>query len=518
MTEEDYLKRKAENDDEEEMKINGMINEGSNGSGKGFPSDKSRRKPIGKDFGPNAFSSTFSCYFCSEMFRKDYRLKLHLMLNHKNESPEVGGIFLHFLEHYSNFIDFISLFQEMAKAKEVLTKAKLDGCVHRCALCGSKYNSVANFTRYDTKMTSTSCNATILFNYFKTFRHIKDVHQITRAQYRAEYGSSEVVSRMFKCELCDKEVKHTRNIIGAHMKMVHLISWKEYQEILVKIRQGETVGDLPAPELFECMICGVSVKYKREHLNKKHQITEDVYDELIAKKNRGEDISDVLPDREIFKCLICDRECMDIKVRKPKTLKKCVNGIDRILPCTHIVFIPFQKHIERSHQITEEMYEEMVASKTGDTKRVVKQMNLDREDTVSNRLNISKHPVQRFSYELNPLDSESSGGTSSPNMFNSSSSNNLAALSTDLQCYFGCDESFKKDYQLHLHLKLKHRNEDPEELAKAYEAAEEEIALTRRSASIFNCALCPKTFNDNGAFYGHIQVSQALLLYFCFAA
>ena len=48
-------------------------------------------------------------------------------------------------------------------------------------------------------------------------------------------------------------------------------------------------------------------------------------------------------------------------------------------------------------------------------------------------------------------------------------------LSTDLQCYFGCDESFKKDYQLHLHLKLKHRNEDPKELEKAYEAAEEEI-------------------------------------------
>ena len=92
------------------------------------------------------------------------------------------------------------------------------------------------------------------------------------------------------------------------------------------------------------------------------------------------------------------------------------------------------------------------------------------------------------------------------NLFSSSSASNNFALSTDLQCYFGCDESFKKDYQLHLHLKLKHRNEDPEELAKAYEAAEEEIALTRRSASIFNCALCPKTFNDNGAFYGHIQV------------
>ena len=76
---------------------------------------------------------------------------------------------------------------------------------------------------------------------------------------------------------------------------------------------------------------------------------------------------------------------------------------------------------------------------------------------------------------------------------------------TDLRCYFDCDEVFKKDYQLHLHLKLRHRNEEPEELEKAYEAANEEIALTRRSASLFNCALCPKVFNDNGAFYGHIQ-------------
>lgn len=426
MTEEEFLRRKeAADNHDEESKANG-VNGGSpsNSSRSSFVVDKAKRKPVGKEWGPNSFSSTFTCYFCNEQFRKDYRLKLHLMLNHKNERPE-----------------------EMVKAKEVLTKAKLDGCVHRCALCGSKYNSVANFTR-----------------------HIKDVHQITRAQYRVEYGSSEVVSRMFKCELCDKEVKHTRNIIGAHMKMVHLISWKEYQEILIKIRQGETVGDLPAPELFECIICGVSVKYKREHLNKKHQITEDVYDQLIAKKSRGEDISDVLPDREIFRCLICDRECMDIK-----------------------------KHIERSHQITEEQYEEMLASKTDDNKRSIKQMGA--EDSYGKG-------KQRQSYEMVPMDSESSG-TASPNMFLSSSIANNSfgtGISTDLQCYFGCDESFKKDYQLHLHLKLKHRNEDPQELAKAYEAAEEEIALTRRSASIFNCALCPKTFNDNGAFYGHIQV------------
>ena len=415
MTEEEFLKRKEAADNDED-------DDDSSEKSPHFVVDKAKRKPIGKEWGPNSFSSTFTCYFCNEQFRKDYRLKLHLMLNHKNEPAS-----------------------EMAKAKEVLISSKLDGCVHRCALCGSKYNSVANFTR-----------------------HIKDVHQITRAQYRQEYGSSEVVSRMFKCELCDKEVKHTRNIIGAHMKMVHLISWREYQEILVKIRQGETVGDLPAPELFECIICGVSVKYKREHLNKKHQITEDVYDELIAKKSRGEDISDALPEREIYKCLICDRECMDIK-----------------------------KHIERSHQLTEEMYEEMVASKAGESKRSVKQLETSFQQEQKQR--------HRQSFEMMPHDSESSG-TASPNLFQSNGTASVA-LSTDLQCYFGCDESFKKDYQLHLHLKLKHRNEDPQELAKAYEAAEEEIALTRRSASIFNCALCPKTFNDNGAFYGHIQVS-----------
>ena len=155
-----------------------------------------------------------------------------------------------------------------------------------------------------------------------------------------------------------QEVKHTRNIIAAHMKMVHLISWKEYQEILIKIRLGENVGDLPAPDLFEvkknfsatsltwssiritgyrsllqCAICGVSVKYKREHLNKKHQISEDVYDELIAKKQRGEDITEELPERSTRRCHICDRECLDIR-----------------------------KHLERSHQITEDLYDEMVAN------------------------------------------------------------------------------------------------------------------------------------------------------------
>jgi hypothetical protein len=99
------------------------------------------------------------------------------------------------------------------------------------------------------------------------------------------------------------------------------------------------------------------------------------------------------------------------------------------------------------------------------------------------------------------------GGKSSPNAIsnNGGTSGGNSSLSTDMRCYFGCDEMFKKDYQLHLHLKLKHRNVDTNELRRAYQAADEEIALTRRSGSTFQCAICPKTFNDNGAFYGHIQ-------------
>ncbi len=368
-----------------------------------------KRNPLSNNWAPNSFSSIFTCYFCNEQFPKDYKLKLHLMLNHKDESPE-----------------------EMAKAKEALTSGKLDGCVHKCVMCGSKYNSVANFTR-----------------------HIKEQHDMTRAQYREEYGSSEIVSRMFKCELCEKEVKHARNIIAAHMKMVHLISWKEYQDILIKMRQGEVVGDLPAPDLFECRICGVSVKYKREHLNKKHQITEEVYDELIEKKNRGEDISEDLPERETQKCRICDRQCLDMK-----------------------------KHLERTHQITEDVYEEML-----DNREIVGGGDAG-EGGYDASMMMTSSPIPKVRTEITSSSSSSS---------------------TDLHCPFGCDnETFKKDYQLHLHLKLKHRNEPAEELKRAYEAVEEEIALTRRSASVFQCALCEKQFNDNGAFYNHISSKHSM--------
>merc|ERR1719322_665473 len=83
-------------------------------------------------------------------------------------------------------------------------------------------------------------------------------------------------------------------------------------------------------------------------------------------------------------------------------------------------------------------------------------------------------------------------------------------LATDMRCYFECPEGFKKDYDLRLHIKLRHKNEDEEELRRAYQACEEEIALTQRTYSVFQCALCPKTFSEVGTFYDHVRKSHNL--------
>jgi len=426
MTEDEFQKRQhiADKEREDSGLFSPPQSHSFNISTNGSPCysvDKAKRKVVGKEWAPNSFSSRFTCLFCNEQFRKDYKLKLHLMMAHKDQPKAL-----------------------MDKAKEELIKAKLDGCVHMCSVCKNKYNSIANFTR-----------------------HIKDVHAMTRNEYKMKFGDSEVVSRMFTCELCSKEVKHTRNIIGAHMKMVHLISWKEYQDIVLKLKSGEGNIDLPNPELFDCVICGVSVKYKREHLNKKHQLDEDVYEELIAKKARGEDISEDLPDREVFTCAICERECMD-----------------------------FRRHLSVCHKLTEEQYRIEFCQGESPQVKIVKQ------DVFNEELNNSR---DISSPHFNASKAMSTPNTLKKKKVKKEKIEDAEPLSTDLQCYFNCEEVFKKDYQLHLHLKLRHRNEDPGELERAYEAANEEIALTRRSASLFTCALCPRVFNDNGAFYGHIQ-------------
>ena len=59
MTEEEFLKRKqaAEMDNEDEENSN---NSNDKGNYNNFVVDKAKRKPVGKEWGPNSFSSTFT--------------------------------------------------------------------------------------------------------------------------------------------------------------------------------------------------------------------------------------------------------------------------------------------------------------------------------------------------------------------------------------------------------------------------------------------------------------------------
>ena len=77
----------ADDDDSDEGMDEGNLLIDMNGS-KDEEGEDVHRKSGSKQWGPNSFSTNFSCYFCNEQFRKDYKLKLHLMLNHKNENPD----------------------------------------------------------------------------------------------------------------------------------------------------------------------------------------------------------------------------------------------------------------------------------------------------------------------------------------------------------------------------------------------------------------------------------------------
>ena len=61
----------------------------------------------------------------------------------------------------------------------------------------------------------------------------------------------------------------------------------------------------------------MSVKYKREHLNKKHKISEDVYVELMAKKQKGENITEELPKRSHARCKDGNKREMPAKHQMP---------------------------------------------------------------------------------------------------------------------------------------------------------------------------------------------------------
>ena len=53
-------------------------------------------------------------------------------------------------------------------------------------------------------------------------------------------------------------------------------------------------------------------------------------------------------------------------------------------------------------------------------------------------------------------------------------------------------------------MSIRHHGDDEEELKKVCHVAEEEITSVKRSAYTFQCALCPKKFEDRCSFGGHI--------------
>ena len=80
----------------------------------------------------------------------------------------------------------------------------------------------------------------------------------------------------------------------------------------------------------QCPLCGVRVKYKREHLNKKHKnISEDVYLELMA----GKEITKEL--RERLKAKIMTNSLATSAAGKAKSDAKLLisNGDDVLLGC-----------------------------------------------------------------------------------------------------------------------------------------------------------------------------------------
>jgi len=84
------------------------------------------------------------------------------------------------------------------------------------------------------------------------------------------------------------------------------------------------------------------------------------------------------------------------------------------------------------------------------------------------------------------------------------------SLVTALHCYFQCIETFKKDFDLRIHLKLRHKKEDPEKLRRAGAAAEDEISFVKRSGSQFKCAICAKTHDSDSTMDDHAKKAHRM--------
>merc|ERR1712179_663213 len=155
-------------------------------------------------------------------FRKHYKWKLHFMINHSNE--------------------------ELSHSNDHLDEANSNECLYKCGQCILRFKSVALLTK-----------------------HIKKAHPIIGTKSNSTNFIHETEYAMFKCELCDKNFKHSKNVIEKHVSTVHYISMKGYEDIVTKIRERKYSGIYSG--YFDCIICGQTSRNRIQHLNKQHRIT-----------------------------------------------------------------------------------------------------------------------------------------------------------------------------------------------------------------------------------------------------
>ena len=77
--------------------------------------------------------------------------------------------------------------------------------------------------------------------------HIATHHSLSMDAYHQEYGTTEIVTRKFRCELprCNSEMKFCRQNIYAHMKDVHKITLNDYEaQIGVKAKDIVPVEEM----------------------------------------------------------------------------------------------------------------------------------------------------------------------------------------------------------------------------------------------------------------------------------
>jgi len=188
-------------------------------------------------------ASDLQCYFdCGVVFKKGHDLKLHLKFRHKDEDAA-----------------------ELAKAFDAMefeiALTQRSGSVFQCGLCSK---TVVGWSPF--------------------WEHVRK-HGLAWQDYRDRFGKSEIQSASFQCRICNKVIKHEANCIHKHLQNLHGINWTQY---LARVR-GELRGipqdPLPVVKLTNCTICDLNFKDIGRHVQRKHKLSMEEYQQLQTEEN-----------------------------------------------------------------------------------------------------------------------------------------------------------------------------------------------------------------------------------------